>query len=130
MADNEAERLLFDEYCKRYGTQGFDIPALIPQVYLHYDPYTKRTGATLPRQRMDFLLLLPSRRRVVLELDGKQHYAEDDGKASPRRYAEMVKEDRELRLAGYEVYRFGGREFMEGQHPRPMLGKFFDTLLG
>jgi hypothetical protein len=130
LTDNEAERLLFEQYCKRYGAHGFDIPALIPQVYLHYDPYTKRTGATLPRQRMDFLLLLPSRRRIVLELDGKQHYAEDDGKASPRRYAEMVREDRELRLAGYEVYRFGGREFMGEQHPRPMLDKFFDALLG
>lgn len=129
MADNAAERLLFSEYCKLYGSLGFDIPALIPQVYLHYDPYTKRMGSKLARQRMDFLLLLPSRRRVVLELDGRQHYADDEGKASPLLYAEMVKEDRELRHAGYEVYRFGGMEFVEGMKPKRMLEKFFLTLL-
>ena len=33
--------------------------------------------------------------------------ADDDGSASPDRYAEMVREDRTLRLTGYEVYRFG-----------------------
>jgi hypothetical protein len=57
---------------------------------------------------MDFLLLLPGRRRVVLEVDGKHHSA--DGRASPTRYAEMVRADRELRPAGYEVYRFDGAE--------------------
>ena len=53
--DNEAEQFLFSEYCKRYGTAGFDETALIPQIHLHYDPYTRRIGATLQRQRMDFL---------------------------------------------------------------------------
>ena len=90
MNGNGAEQFLFSEYCKRYGTDGFDQPALIPQVYLHYDPYTRRAGATLLRQRMDFLLLLPARRRVVVELDGLQHYA----RADPRRHARMVAADR------------------------------------
>lgn len=88
------------------------LPALVPQVYLHYDPYTLRdhpNGSPLARQRMDFLLLLPHRQRVVIELDGKQHYA-DGEVASPRKYAELVAEDRALRLSGYEVYRFGGHE--------------------
>lgn len=31
----------------------------------------------------------------------------------PRSYAKMVKGDREMRLKGYEVYRFGGYEFMD-----------------
>src|SRR5215218_9307571 len=110
MADNEAEQLLFREYARLYRGHGFDIPALIPQVYLHYDPYSRGAGGTLTRQRMDFLLLLPGQRRVVLELDGKQHYAREDGTADPARYAEMVREDRRLRLQGYEVYRFGGLE--------------------
>ena len=61
------------------------------------------------RQRMDFLLLLSDRIRIVIEIDGKQHYAEED-KASPRLYSEMVAEDRRLKLCGYEVYRFGGYE--------------------
>lgn len=128
MGDNEAEQFLFADYGKRYGTLGFDQPALIPQIYLHYDPYTKRTGATLLRQRMDFLMLLPGRRRVVLEIDGKQHYSRDDGNADPRRYAEMVAADRELTLAGYEVYRFGGQELVDRAAASTMLDRFFNDL--
>jgi hypothetical protein len=59
---------------------------------------------------MDFLLLLPGGVRVVLEVDGKTHYADDDGHAAPGRYATMVKADRELKLSGYELYRFGAVE--------------------
>ncbi|GAA4362565.1 hypothetical protein [Paeniglutamicibacter cryotolerans] len=129
MEGNGAEQFLFQQYCSLYGAHGFDLPALIPQVYLHYDPYTKRHGGTLPRQRMDFLLLLPNRRRVVLELDGVQHYADPDGRAKPRLYAEMVAEDRRLRLTGYEVYRFGGFEFVNRDQAGTMLNGFFRELL-
>jgi very-short-patch-repair endonuclease len=52
------------------------------------------------RQRLDFLLLLPRRRRVVIELDGIQHYADDKRRADPQRYAQMVAGDRALQLAG------------------------------
>ena len=38
LGDKAAETLLFRTYLKRYGRLGFDIPALVPQVYLHYDP--------------------------------------------------------------------------------------------
>jgi hypothetical protein len=62
---------------------------------------------------MDFLILFSSRHRVVLEVEGKQHYANGDT-ASPALYSEMVSEDRRLRLAGYEVYRFGGAELILG----------------
>jgi hypothetical protein len=129
MSGNRAEQCLFERYCSRYRTHGFDIAALIPQVYLHYDPYTRWAGGTLPRQRMDFLLLLPRRRRVVLEIDGRQHYADREGRASPERYAEMVAVDRELQLAGYEVYRFGGHEFNDRCHAGGILDSFFDALL-
>jgi hypothetical protein len=65
-AGNGAERRIFTAYGKRYGTLGAGTPALLPQVYLHYDPYTRAsyqpgTAPPLPRQRMDFLLLLPNR---------------------------------------------------------------------
>jgi hypothetical protein len=42
-----------------------NLPALILQVYLHYDPYTSRIAERqlLLRQRMDFLLLVPCRQR-------------------------------------------------------------------
>jgi hypothetical protein len=130
MQDNGAERFLFSEYCKLYASHGFDVPALIPQVYLHYDPYTRGAGATLVRQRMDFLILLPGRRRIVLELDGIQHYSDTTGRSSPKRYAAMAQEDRKLRLAGYEVYRFGGQELADREAARVMLGAFFFAVLG
>lgn len=121
MSRSPGEIAVFRTYYGRYGALlGDKLPALIPQVYLHYDPYSKRARGKevfLPRQRMDFLLLLENGNRIVIEIDGQHHYADQDPDnsrryiASPRRYAEMAREDRRLRLAGYEVYRFGGAEF-------------------
>lgn len=129
MDGNGAEQFLFRQYCSLYGSHGFELPALIPQVYLHLDPYTKQKGGTLIRQRMDFLLLLPNRKRVVLEVDGVQHYSDTTGRAKPSLYAEMVAEDRRLRLTGYEVYRFGGSELVDRDRAGRMLSSFFLELL-
>lgn len=116
------EFALFQGYYERYGKELDDrLPALIPQVYLHYDPYTRRERGDeqfLARQRMDFLLMLDQGVRIVIEIDGRHHYGVADPNAPERyianaqRYAEMVAEDRRLRLMGYEVYRFGGHEFL------------------
>ncbi|SDH40964.1 hypothetical protein SAMN05216553_12133 [Lentzea fradiae] len=130
--DNPVEYTLFQTYRDLYKSErGADVPALLPQVYLHYDPSTwKQRGGrpgVLARERMDFLLLLPNGGRVVIEVDGKQHYAEGDT-ASPRLYSLMVAEDRKLRLRGYEVYRFGGFELGQPEAPE-MLQTFFVDLL-
>lgn len=74
---------------------------------------------------MDFLLLLPGASRIVLEVDGKQHYANGDI-ADADKYAQMVALDRELKLLGYEVYRFGSYELVEGN--KNVLIDFFDKL--
>ncbi|QDT55652.1 hypothetical protein Pan44_36980 [Caulifigura coniformis] len=107
------ERAIFNWYFKVFRPLiGERLPALIPQVYLHYDPYTMlqlQGERRLPRQRMDFLLLLSTFERVVIEVDGAQHYSEE-GRPSPSKYSEMVEADRELRLDGYDVYRFGATE--------------------
>ncbi|TQF04397.1 hypothetical protein E6W39_21950 [Kitasatospora acidiphila] len=131
--DNDAEKLILRRYSQRYVDNGPDIPALIPQVYLHYDPYTRRElgpkGSTLRRQRMDFLLLFPNRIRIVIELDGAQHYSDLETKrADPDRYAELVAEDRQLRLRGYEVYRFGGAELVNRASASALLDDFFAQL--
>ncbi len=63
------------------------------------------------------MIVSPSQ-RILFEIDGIQHYAEDEialgtrykRYASPAKYAEMMKAHREMSLAGYDVYRFGGRE--------------------
>lgn len=135
---SDAEKVLFRAYCERYGRDGgHAAPALIPQIYLHYDPYTARElqsmpGGELVRQRMDFLLLPSDRRRVVIEVDGRHHYTEDaytdHEKPSPRLYAEMAAEDRRIRLAGYEVFRFGAYELMQPEGPGTAR-RFFTDLL-
>jgi len=127
---SEPERSLFRKYYEWYQPAlGWELPALIPQVYLHYDPYTAKMRhemKVLPRQRMDFLLLFSPQERVVLEVDGKQHYSES-GRPSPERYGEMVAADRDLRLVGYEVYRFGGYELTAAGKTDVLRG-FFDGL--
>jgi very-short-patch-repair endonuclease len=126
------EQYFFRAYYTAFKDRLNEWPALIPQVYLHYDPKTVREldGARrFLRQRMDFLLLLPDRVRVVVEIDGKQHYALDDGMASPRLYAEMMREDRLLRLKGYELYRFGGHELQNYSSTEEVVRNFFNTLM-
>jgi hypothetical protein len=127
---SDAERKLFATYFKSYrSVLGEALPALLPQVYLHYDPAvvkTLRHRLPLPRQRMDFLLLLPGRQRVVLEVDGTHHFSAND-RPSLKVYADMVSADRELRLAGYEVYRFGANELVS-QGAESKITDFFDKL--
>lgn len=146
-ANSAGEFAIFHCYYERFGSRlGDKLPALIPQVYLHYDPYTRRERGDekfLERQRMDFLLMLEHGVRIVIEVDGRHHYAVPDQAdpsmyiANAKRYAEMVAEDRRLRLTGYEVYRFGGHEFMDvdldswtvGKSAQQAVAVFFDRLL-
>jgi very-short-patch-repair endonuclease len=127
---SEAEQRFFRRYFKIWrGILHDRLPALLPQVYLHYDPLTIRqraSGKVVPRQRMDFLLLFSAQQRVIVEIDGKHHYAEENV-ASPSRYAEMVAADRDLRLSGYEVYRFGGSELF-APHAEKRLDAFMKRL--
>jgi hypothetical protein len=144
--NSPGEFALFRGYYARFGKLlGDSLPVLIPQVYLHYDPYTKRERGDeefLARQRMDFLLMLENRVRIVIEVDGRHHYATEDPKskvfvANPGLYAGTCLEDRRLRLLGYEVYRFGGSEFSDtemktslvGPQSQAVVSDFFDKLL-
>jgi very-short-patch-repair endonuclease len=128
---SDAERGLFEAYFRLFKSRlGAVLPALIPQVYLHYDPAivkNLRHRAALPRQRMDFLMLLPNHQRVVIEVDGAHHFARD-GKPSLPAYADMVAADRDLRLAGYEIYRFGANELV-GHGAQDVIARFFERLL-
>ena len=75
------QRNLFDLYHEIHGDAVPGLPALLPEVWLHWDPKTarERGSEALLRFRMDFLLLLPHGQRVVLEVDGSHHYASPDG---------------------------------------------------
>ncbi len=72
-------------------------------------------------------MLFSNHDRVVIEVDGQQHYSENNI-AQPELYAKMVAEDRRLRLSGYEIYRFGGYE-LEGETGVKIVTDFFRTLL-
>ncbi|MGW4287389.1 hypothetical protein ACWEIK_10685 [Streptomyces sp. NPDC004673] len=126
------EQTVLRTYCARYAEpDGFD---------LHYDLYARKSGGhsgALHRERMDFLLLAPDRSRLVIEVDGAHPYGIKnptgaDGRTtytpSPRLYSEMVAEDRRLRLAGYESYRFGGWELTRPDSPQ-LISDFFTELL-
>lgn len=115
-AKSPGEYALFHTYYGEFSKMlGDQLPALIPQVYLHFDPKTMKERGCAPvllRQRMDMLLLIERNVRIVIEVDGKQHYSDGD-KASVTKYADMVAEDRRLRLSGYDLYRFGAAEFQD-----------------
>lgn len=121
---------LFDEYHDVYGKRGGPLFAMLPEVWLHWDPVTKRNRGNdaLPAQRMDFLMLLSGRRRVVLEVDGVQHYSQHD-RPSPAAYAETMRANRGLQLSKYEVFRFGGHE-LAPERAHDTVTTFFDRLLG
>jgi hypothetical protein len=105
------------------------LPALLPEVWLLWDPKAARLRGpdALLKHRMDFLLLLPRGERIVLEVDGETHYA-TNGRPDPRQYADGVRADRELKLAGYEVFRFGATELQDLDSARALVGQFFTDL--
>jgi very-short-patch-repair endonuclease len=135
---SEPERRLYSAYFKAFRSRlGDALPALVPQVYLHYDPVTLRAleargeQRRFDVQRMDFLMLLPHGVRIVIEVDGQQHYAtgiDASARPSPEEYARTARGDRELRLNGYEVYRFGGHELHHAAAHAKVVEDFFVRL--
>jgi hypothetical protein len=130
-ANSPPQRNLYGLYHEIHGRAVPGLPALLPEVWLHWDPKTARERGreALLRHRMDFLLLLPHGQRVVLEVDGSSHYASPDGKRpDPGAYARGVRADRDLKLRGYEVFRFGATELQEFDTARILLQAFFAEL--
>ena len=123
------QEILFKSFYKSFSAHIQDLPALLPEVWLHWDPKTVRERGpdALVRFRMDFLMLFSNEVRVVIEVDGKQHYSDGSGKAEPGRYASMARADRDLKLTGYDVYRFGAAELNEDQGP-DFVHEFFSRL--
>ena len=123
------QRNLFELYHEIHGSAVPDLPALLPEVWLHWDHKTvqERGHAALLRFRMDFLLLLPQRQRIVIEVDGSQHYS-SDGRPDGTKYAANMRGDRDLKLSGYEVFRFGATELQNRESARLLLQSFFNDL--
>lgn len=128
-AKSGPETWMLQAYYNLKKELGIDLPALIPQVYLYYDPQTlKQRGYKLfEHQKMDFLMILSHKDRIIIEIDGKQHYAEGTT-ASPKLYSEMVRAHREMSLLGYDVYRFGGYEFMGADTDETVKNKVLENI--
>ena len=128
-SNSPPQRLFFETYFRHFGQAIPSLPALLPEVWLHWDPKTikERGREALLRFRMDFLMLLPNNIRVVIEVDGKHHYADEQGRVSPHKYGSMMAADRDLRLAGYDVHRFGADE-LRGNSAGSTVGDFFERL--
>ena len=124
------QRYLYELYHEIHGSAAPELPALLPEVWLHWDPKTirQRGADALLNHRMDFLLLLPHGQRVVLEVDGAHHYTSPSGRPDSARYADNVRGDRELKLSGYEVFRFGGTELQNRDSAHVLLEAFFTDL--
>lgn len=142
--DSPPEKLFFNIYWDlTIGAGKFDLPALLPQVWLQYDSLTARErggSSAFKHQRMGFMLLLNRGRTIFVEVDGKEHYAQkmiprppgkqfDVYEADADAYAKTVASDRDFRLRGYEVFRFGGKEFHGGgEHIRAEIQKLLNGL--
>lgn len=122
--DSPPERIFFDTYMSEFAEKNAKYPALFPQVWLYYDPklQMERIKKIFEHQRMDFLLILSDSKRIVIEIDGVQHYSSVD------KYAEMVSAQRDMTLAGYEVYRFGGKELHNEAQAKVKVKRFFRDL--
>jgi very-short-patch-repair endonuclease len=133
LPESPPQKLLFATYFRIFRNAIPVLPVLLPEVWLHWDPKTvkERGPDALLRSRMDFLMLLPNGVRVVIEVDGAQHYTADDGNPSPRRYADMMSGDRDLRLRGYDLYRFGAADLLEEEEKgHRIVQDFFERLFG
>jgi very-short-patch-repair endonuclease len=121
--------MLFKLFHDIYRERIHDLPALLPEVWLHWDPRTLKARGVhaMMNLRMDFLMLLPGGHRIVLEVDGMHHYA-TGAKADAAVYAATMRGDRDLKLAHYDVFRFGAAELADEQPARQMLRAFFDDL--
>ena len=122
--NSQAQANLYVCYHRIFGKAVPELPALLPEVWLYWDHKTARQRGTqaLPQFRMDFLLLLPHKQRVVLEVDGSQHFTDR------AKYAADMRADRELKLNGYEVFRFGTEELEREHEAMRVLERFFVDL--
>lgn len=95
--------------------------------------YTTKVKRDSERQCVDFLLILPGGQKVIIEIDGIQHFSQkskDDEKKwipSEQKYAADRMFDRKMTLKGYKVFRFSNYE-IKNSFCEEMIFNFFDEL--
>ena len=97
----------FAQFIKPYLENKHRAPiALLPQVYLNWDPLTqKQRGYKLVNQRVDFLWYGPNHFPLVIEIDGPSHWEFPDVG-----YRVQCEFDRDLMDRGFHIRRFTNDE--------------------
>src|SRR5215213_4662478 len=103
--------------CASATANPFKLPRskLPPEPYTNIDHSWRLGGKALERQRLEFLMFAPKGHKILLEVDGPRHIADDDGRASLDRYAAQLAADRALVLQGFTIFRFGANELSAGR---------------
>lgn len=124
------QQRVFNLYHRLHSEHLDAMPALLPEVWLHWDPKTvqQRGPQALLGQRMDFLILGPNNQRIIIEVDGKTHYTDSHGRPSPQVYAQNTRYDRTMQLRGYTIYRFGAIELDTDTDAEILLAQFFSDM--
>ncbi|MDX2096685.1 MAG: hypothetical protein SFW36_02830 [Leptolyngbyaceae cyanobacterium bins.59] len=102
-----SHRLFFELYLKAFRFQYKEnLPALLPQVYLQIP--SAIVGSLEPdrEQIVHFLMRLSEHQKIVIHIDDPHAYVDERGKYQPHKHAEIQAQNRELGIAGYEVYFF------------------------
>ncbi len=122
--EESPQRAVCEAYYKAFANRDWDMPALLPEVWLHWDHkrVEDRGEAALINHRMDFLILLPNGVRVIVEVDGRRHYAND------KAVDDTVRGDRDLKLRGYHVWRVTTSELRQ-QPLGPFVEELFTSIL-
>ena len=97
----------FVQFIKPYLENKNSAPiALLPQVYLNWDPFTKKQrGYKLVNQKVDFLWYGPNHFPLVIEIDGPSHWEFPDVG-----YRVQCEFDRDLMDRGFHIRRFTNDE--------------------
>ena len=97
----------FVQFIKPYLENKNSAPiALLPQVYLNWDPFTKKQrGYKLVNQKVDFLWYGPNHFPLVIEIDGPSHWEFPDVG-----YRVQCEFDRDLMDRGFHIRRFTNEE--------------------
>ena len=113
MNQTEYEKTFFLEYVRRVGMANKDVPVLIPQAWIQWHSQPKRNlrsiGGTHGDElyRVDFVAFWNSKRYVIL-VDDISHYAvkqQSIWRAHEQSYSKRLKEDRNLRIKNWQVFR-------------------------
>lgn len=97
---------------------------LFPEVYVNLNI---NNGDGEP-QRADFMLVLPNKEKIIIEIDGIGHYADEYQQkwyASEKKYAKDREFDRNMIFKGYKVVRFSNYEIRDDIR---IVEKFFEEL--